>query len=261
MLAKGTSMPHAEIVKTRIIDVVPFRRNEPAPAPQAITTFAWTTPPVSIVEEVQLLDEPDARLVVLRAPDSPQARAYRLLQHRLTAQGEPRVFAVTSAARGEGKTTCAANLALVLSEESLSRVLLVEANLVRPGVAELFGFEPADSFMTKLLRSEDAAPPHAVASVSQIRLQLAAVHPDVAHGKRVDRTLLAEALRELKNSYDYIVLDCVAASESADATSVCACADAAVVVARAGKSRKADLHKTVEQLLPARVAGVVLIDT
>jgi Mrp family chromosome partitioning ATPase len=254
-------MSQVEIVKNRIIDVVPFTRQEPAPQPQTITTFAWTTLPVSVVEEVQLPEQLDPRLVALIQPDSAQARSYRLLQHRLFAQGDPRVIAVTSANPGEGKTTCAANLALVLSEETLSRVLLVEANLVRPGLADLFCFDPSDSFMTKLLRSEDATPPHAVASVSGIRLQLAAVHPDLARGKRIDRALLAEAVRELRSSYDYIVFDTAAVPESADVNSVCVCSDAALVVARAGRSRRSELVRAVDQLKPASVAGVVLLDT
>lgn len=254
-------MPQAEIVKSRIIDVVPLQRPEASTQTPVITKFAWTTMPVSILEEVELPARLDPRLVALSAPQSAQARAYRLLQHRLFAKSDPRVIAVTSAAPGEGKTTCAANLALVLSEETLSRVLLVEANLTRPGVCDLFGFDPSDSFMTKLLRSEDAAPPYGVASVSGIRLQLAAVHPDVAQGKRIDRALLAEAVRELRASYDYIVFDTAAVPESADVNSVCVCCDAAVLVARAGKSKKHDLAKAVDQLAPATVAGLVLLDT
>jgi Mrp family chromosome partitioning ATPase len=253
-------MSQVEIVKNRIIDVVPVRVEQPA-APQALTKFAWTTLPVTVIEEVQLPEPPDARLVALRAPDSAYAHSYRLLRHRLLAQHDPRVITVTSAAPGDGKTTCAANLALVLSEETLSRVLLVEANLARPGLPDLFGFDPADSFMTKLLRSEDATPPHAVASVSRIRLQVAAVHPDLARGKRIDRALLAEAVRELRGSYDYVVFDAGAVSDGADVNNVCACSDATLVVARAGRRRKRELLSAVEQLEPAFVAGLVLIDT
>jgi Mrp family chromosome partitioning ATPase len=251
-------MSQAEIVKNRIISVLPVVRHEP---PQTITTFAWTTRPVTIVEEVELGERLDPRLVVLHSPASAQARSYRLLQHRAFAKGDPRVIAVTSAEAGEGMTTCAANLALVLSEESLSRVLLIDANLVRPGVADLFGFEPSDSFMTKLLRSEDAAPPHAVASISGVRLQLAAIHPLLSQGKRVDRALLAEALRELRSTYDYIVIDTASVLESADVNNVGQCADGVIVTARAGRSRRSTLGRAIDQLQPANVLGSVLIDT
>jgi Mrp family chromosome partitioning ATPase len=263
-------MPQPEVVKSRIVDVEwsPVTAEPPpAAAPptpvvqtQALTTVAWSSPSIVLMEEVELTPALDPRLVVLRDPSSPQARGYRLLEHRLLAQGNPRVIAVTSAERGEGKTTCAANLALVLSEETASRVLLVDANLPRPGVSDLFGFEPTDSFMIKLLRSEDPAPPHAVASVGGLRLQLAALHPTVARGKRLDRMLFATALHELRRMYDYIVIDTASVLESADANSVSLCADGVLVAARAGRSRKSALARAMDQLKPAPIMGTVLID-
>ena len=231
----------------------------PRPA-EAITTFAWTSTPVALVEEVELQQKLDPRLVALGAPGSVQARSYRLLQHRLFAKGDPRVIAVTSAEPGEGKTTCAANLALVLSEAALSRVLLIDANLARPGLADLFGFEPSDSFMIKLLRSEDAAPPYGVASIGGIGLQLAALQSAATDGKRLDRALFSDALRGLRSIYDYIVIDTASVLESADVNSVAQCADGVVLAARAGKTRKSSLSQAIRQLEPAVVVGSVLLD-
>ncbi len=252
----------SRLTTTQRLDAVPPKpvtAIAPRPA-ESITTFAWTTSPVELIEEVTLPRPLDPRLAVLGAPGSAQARSYRLLQHRLFAKGNPRVIAVTSAESGEGKTTCAANLALALSEAALARVLLVDANLVRPGLGDLFGFEPSDSFMVKLLRSEDAAPPFAVASIGGIGLQVAALHPAVAHGKRLDRALFSEALRALRSTYDYIVIDAASVLESADVNSVSQCADGVVVVARAGKTRKNRLARALRQLEPALVVGSVVLD-
>lgn len=272
-------MPQSDVVKSRIVDVEWSPAPE-APPPeaarvvpttqaiatqripsQAIANFAWSSPPVILMEEVELPRVPDPRLVMLREPSSVQARGYRLLEHRLLALGDPRVIAVTSAEPGEGKTTCAANLALALCEETASRVLLVDANLPRPGLGDLFGFEPTDSFMIKLLRSEEAAPPHTVASVSGIRLQLAALNPTVTRGKRLDRMLFGSAMQDLRRLYDYIVVDTAAVLESADANCVSVCADGVIVAARSGKSRRGSISRALDQLKPARILGTVLIDT
>jgi Mrp family chromosome partitioning ATPase len=232
-----------------------------APRPlEAITTFAWTSMPVTLIEEVELPRELDPRLVMLREPSSAQARSYRLLQHQLFAKGDPHVIAVTSAEPAEGKTTCAANLALALSEAALSRVLLVDANLARPGVASLFGFDPSDSFMIKLLRSEDSMPPFGVASIGGIGLQLAALSAATAEGKRLDRALFGEALRGLRSAYDYIVIDAASVLESADVNSVSQCADGVVLATRAGKSRKSKVARAIRELEPAAVIGSVLLD-
>jgi Mrp family chromosome partitioning ATPase len=287
-------MSQAEIFKSHIIDVVQSpspangaevesKAHQPRPRPasitqrieaparppveaiaprpvEAITTFAWASTPVTLIEEVELPQELDPRLVMLQAPASAEARSYRLLLHRLFAQGDPRVIAVTSAEPGEGKTTCAANLALALSEAPLSRVLLVDANLTRPGVADLFCFEPSDSFMIKLLRSEDSSPPFGVASIGGSALQLAAVVPSTSEGKRLDRVLFGEALRGLRSAYDYIVIDAASVFESADVNSVGQCADGVVVATRAGKSKKSKVARAIRQLEPARVIGSVLLD-
>jgi Mrp family chromosome partitioning ATPase len=233
---------------------------EPAPAQPEAATFEWTSP-VVIVEEVARLERVDARLCMLFAPSSSQARSYRLLQHRLLAKNDPRVIAVSGAEPGAGKTTCAANLALALSEAALSRVLLVDANLARPGLGELFDFVPSDSFMIKLLRSEDCSLPLAVASVAGLNLQVAALEPSVSVGKRLDRLLFAQAIQALRASYDYIVIDAASTSESADVNDIAQCCDGVVLVARSGKTRVDALQRAVAELQPANVLGTVLLDS
>src|SRR5262245_32000932 len=88
---------------------------EPAPAQPQTTALAraWTSK-VFILDEIDLPVRPDRRLVLLREPESASARGYRSLRHRLLAHSDPRVIAVTSAEPGEGKTSCAVNLALSL---------------------------------------------------------------------------------------------------------------------------------------------------
>lgn len=235
-------------------------RPQPEPPREVITTLALSSP-VMVIEDVQLVAPLDPRLIVLREPASARARSFRLLQHRLLAEHDPRIIAVTSALPGEGKTTCAANLALVLAETSFARVLLLDANLKRPAVADTFGFEPVDNLMTKLLRNEDASPPYAVASTSTTRLQLAALRPDVAAGKRLDRSIFGTLLHALRDAYDYIVIDTPAVLESADANIASQAADAVVMSTRAGKSRRDRLAHAIDQLRPANVLGAVMLDT
>jgi len=216
--------------------------------------------PVFVVEELELPDTADPRLVVLREPSSAQARNFRLLRHRLLADSDPRVITVTSAQPGEGKSTCAANLALVLAEETFARVLLIEANLARPSVAEMFGYEPNDSFIGRLAQSRDIRPPYLVAGVRGSHLQIAALPSYVPRDCRLDRLLLGLAVSELRYFYDYIVIDAPSVFESADADVAEECADGAIITARAKKSRRSVLKRAVQQLGSSPVLGVVLLD-
>ena len=75
-------------------------------------------------------------LVLKREPDSARAVSFRVLRDNLLAKRLPRVLAVSSAAKNDGKTTCALNLALSLSEGA--RVLLLDGNLIDPQLAKIF---------------------------------------------------------------------------------------------------------------------------
>ncbi len=234
----------------------------PAPAPvqaTAIVQRAFSSK-VFVVDEVDLPPTCDSRLVVLREPDSTRARSYRLLRHRLLAHGDPRVISVTSAEPGEGKTTTAVNLALALADETMARVLLVEANLRRPALGMLFGYEPSESFVGRMAEYRDATPPYAVAAILGTRLQVAALPPAIAAGARLDRTLFSVALHELRDVFDYVVIDAAAMLESADADVTSGCADGAILTVRAAKSTRSAVRRAVEQLAPARIFGTVLLD-
>jgi Mrp family chromosome partitioning ATPase len=230
------------------------------PARTAIVQHALS-PKVFALDEVDLPARPDPRLIMLREPESARARSFRLLQHRLLARSDPRVITVTSAEPGEGKTTAAVNLALSLAEETMVRVLLVEANLKRPVLGSLFDFEPSESFVGRMAQYRDSTPPYSVAAILGTRLQVAALPSSVAPDARLDRMLLAVALHELREVFDYVVVDAAAVLESADADVASECADGVIVTLRATKSKKSALKRAIEQLAPARVLGTVLIDS
>ncbi len=75
------------------------------------------------------------------APDA--TAALRVIRHRLQLLRSQGMWTigVTSARGGEGKTTLATQLALVLSEAQRARVLLVEASMHRPALARLLGLD------------------------------------------------------------------------------------------------------------------------
>jgi Mrp family chromosome partitioning ATPase len=242
------------------------------PARQRLTL--WTNPaealdragalgarPVVWLEHVTLPTPLDSRLVILNEPGSERARSYRLLRHRLYSRADPRIIAVTSARPGDGKTTCALNLALAMAEDTMTRVLLVDANLRRPALGGVFGFAPSESLVENITRFADVGPPYPVVSLSGTRLHVAALPETPLEGLRLDRSLFAVALSDLRDAYDYVVIDAASVLESGDVDVVGECSTCVIVAARAGHSRKADIRRAIAQLAPAPVAlGSVLID-
>jgi succinoglycan biosynthesis transport protein ExoP len=232
--------------------------SEPSLPPSAAVTGAGR--PQIVVQHVDLSGKLDPRCVLLREPMSLQARSYRLLRHRLLTHGDPHVVAVTSARVGEGKTTCAINLALCIAEETLASVLLVEANPHRPSLGQVFGIRT-------LLENAREGGGDATRTLQQRvfalrgpRLHVVSAPAGALQNARLDRVLFRVALRDLREAFDYIIVDTASVLESADADVACECADGVIVAARAKKSRRGSLRKAIEQLRPATISGVVLLD-
>ena len=103
--------------------------------------------------------DPAYSLVTLAYPRSGAAEAFRVLRTNLEFSGvraPVRMIVVTSAMPREGKTTVAMNLAVAFAQNG-RRTLLVDADLRRPGVHEVFRVDQAPG-LTDLLRSDAVAP-------------------------------------------------------------------------------------------------------
>ena len=98
----------------------------------------------------------DSGFIVPEAPVSTLAEEFRLVKRQLLlrAGGETRartakdrMILVCSAQPNEGKTFCAVNLALSLASERDSEVLLVDADVAKPGVLATLGLDTASGLI------------------------------------------------------------------------------------------------------------------
>ena len=90
---------------------------------------------------------------------------------------------------------------------------------------------------------------------------MAALRNTPLQAGRLDRTLFALVLHDLRFAYDYIVIDAASVLESGDVDVVGECSSGVIVTARAGHSRKSDIRRAIAMLAPTPVLGSVLIDT
>lgn len=199
----------------------------------------------------------DSRLVALAAPDSPAAEQYRVLHHRLlrlAARRPLRVVAVTSAGRGEGRTTTAANLAVTAAREGRATVL-VEADLRRPALAALLGLAPRAGLADVLDGRAELA--QAITRLGPLAVLCAGDVRDAAETARSPRA--TALLEQLRASYDLVVLDAPPALAFSDGDRLAAGADGAVLVVRAGMTPRQVVRLALESL-GERTAGIVLND-
>ncbi len=206
---------------------------------------------------------PDAALVLLADPTGEPAARFRALRRRLLERGDPATVLVTSPLPGEGKTFVAANLALALAESRRHRVALVEANGRTPSLATRFDFDPGEHvcFFAQLdehrQRAEAPWQPTAVGHDHHLHV-LAASRPNP--NATIDPSTFRAAAQRLRQDYDYLVIDGPPVLSGPEVTLIEDTVDAFVLVARAGRTRGRALRESLEQILPAAVAGLVLVD-
>lgn len=200
-------------------------------------------------------------LVVRSDPRGARAESFRRLRTNLQffdmADGL-RTVAVTSALRGEGKSTVAANLALALAEAG-SRVVLVDGDLRRPSVAGYLGVEGSVGLSTVLIGRASLA--DVVQPWGEPHLHVlpaGAVPPNPS--ELVGSASMVWVLRELAAEYDFVVVDTPPLLPVTDAAILARLVDGAIMVAGAGRVRRHDLEGALAALetVGARLLGVVL---
>ena len=182
---------------------------------------------------------------------------YRYLAARLHHAGEhtkSRVVMVASAMPAEGKTLTATNIALTLSESYRRRVIVIDADLRRPSMHEVFGLPNGCGVNDALLG--EAAPPAFAVSERLSVIPAGRPNPDPLGGLTSPRF---EALvRAARADHDWVVIDTPPVGLLTDAKLIVRLVDTIVMVVSANKVPYKDLQRAVETLGRERILGVVL---
>jgi polysaccharide biosynthesis transport protein len=198
----------------------------------------------------------------IKEPFSPISEAYSSLRAtvdlQLASKANP-VLAVTSTGPGEGKTTT--SLALARKYALLGRrVLLVDLDLRRPGVAKAAGIARTETGLVDVLfgraRLEDVVVPGVLENLHLLVSGPISNNPV----EILSSGLVAEFLARNRTSYDVIVLDCSPVLGIADAPLVARQADGVVLVVEANNARIAKFRNTLRRLFEsgAPILGVVV---
>ena len=200
-------------------------------------------------------------LAMITHPHSMRADAYRALRHKLSSAGDPKVIGVTSAGRREGKTTAAINLAASLREGARGRVLLLEANLRAPSIAQTMGFVPPVCFGEQLIRHRKDPLEPWVAAEPLSPLHVMAVNPTLRHSPLLDPIGFSIAIDRLRMAgYDYIVVDTSSVLESADVNLIADSVDGLLMVALARKSDTKSIKRAINQIGSMTFLGTLLLE-
>jgi succinoglycan biosynthesis transport protein ExoP len=191
---------------------------------------------------------------------SPVGEAYRMLRTSLLlsrAGAPPKTALVASAVPGEGKTTTAANLSIVLAGTG-RRVLLIDADLRRPHCHEVFGIDK-DLGLTEALTGI-GEPSELIRRMDVKNLYLltsGAMPPNPS--ELLGSEKMREILDSLSGQYDCVIIDTAPITLVTDAVILSSMVDGVLLVAHKRTPRqqvKAALSRL--EYAQAKIFGVVL---
>ena len=200
-------------------------------------------------------------LVMSDAPYSARAEAFRHLRTNLQfvdVDQPVKAIVVTSSLPDEGKSTTAVNLAIAFAEMG-HRVVLIEADLRRPRVADYLGVEGAIGLSNVLagqVSVDDVLQPWGQYNLQVLPSGFVPPNPSELLGSRN----MAALLVHLRTEFDVILIDTPPLLPVTDAAVVATHADGAVLVTRSGKIAQARVRSALASLraVDARVLGCVL---
>ncbi len=203
---------------------------------------------------------PASRIIMHTNPLSPGADRFRLLRmclRELWNAGKLKSLLITSPLPGDGKSTIAMNLATALAEGGKLRVLLIEADLYRPGIVEELSIEARPGLAECLERGLN--PESLLQRLKPLNWYL--LPAGEVRGSPTDllhTEALALIIQQLSSHFDWILIDSPPISPFSDALILARQANATLLVAREGSTPDEAIEKAIALLGRQRVLGIVL---
>lgn len=204
------------------------------------------------------------QLVVLAAPRSPAAEAYRTLAANLRFGFGPRpvrTILFTSPGPAEGKSPVLANLGVAAAQSGV-RVILVDADLRHPRLHHIFGLANGAGLATMLANGAERPPPIQRTTIEGLRVVTSGPPPE-SPADLLGSGRLAEALAALGAEADLVAVDAPPVPGVADASLLAPRVDGVVLVVDVRRTRRQDALRAKAQLqrVNAPLLGVVVNNT
>jgi polysaccharide biosynthesis transport protein len=175
---------------------------------------------------------------------------------------ECRVIAITSPGAMEGKTSVVSGLAIALARMQ-QKVLVIDGDLYKPGIHERFHIKN-DTGLADLLQSQDTSRRKLLDCIQTTVIPNLSI---LSSGSSIPTPLLfsgrlKEIVRELRDEYNFVLIDTPPLLQIADARILGKLSDSVVLVIRSGQTTREAALLSLERLQEdgISVLGTVLND-
>lgn len=202
------------------------------------------------------------RTLVSELPDgSPTMEAYKILRTNilyLSPDDKIKSITVSSATKGEGKSTTAINLGITLSQLG-KKVLLVDADLRKPVLSKVLNVE-SDKGLVHLIKEEDDYRKY-VKETGFSNLYLIPHGEKTMHSTEIfESHKMQHVIKMLEDDFDFIIYDTPPMLSVADPAIIARYTDGILWVVQFKKAKKQELVYTKKMLtnLNTNILGFVL---
>jgi capsular exopolysaccharide synthesis family protein len=215
--------------------------------------------PISLPDPITYNPKLDGKLVGMADTPGASIEQYRKLAatlHHAQVERDVRVIMVTSAVPSEGKTLTAANLALTLSESYRRQVLLIDADLRRPAMFDVFQL-PSVMGLSDWLKMRKERKLTAI-RISEYLAYIPAGVPDQDPMSGLTSDRMCRLVKEAATMFDWVIIDTPPVGLLSDANLLTRTVDGALLVIRAGVTPFDLIQRAVQALGRDRLIGVVM---
>lgn len=202
------------------------------------------------------------------------AESYRILGskiHQIAQSSSSKVFAITSALKGEGKTITSVNLAYIMASQFKSKTLLLECDFRKPSISFNYIENARAQGLVDVVKG-NASLSDAILQLDKSNLYVLPAMRQVQNSAELlASSQMSEILEKLKKNFAYIIVDCPPILYLADVDIISKMADGVILVVMAGKtardivtkalsaiSKKQDRGRRKSDSEQSNVVGVVL---
>jgi len=242
------------------------------PRERVVVTTSESSAPVELSQNERRLEQfgpfqslqvsltPQSRLVSLTDTGTPASEAFRLLGVRLRHLRRDRALKkvlITSTIPQEGKSMVAGNLACTLAQRTQQKVLVIEGDLRRPSLAQMFGIG-RNPGLSEWLEGESslAASIYHLADRNLWILPAGSVPTNAL--ELLQSGKLSTLMDQLSVWFDWIIIDSPPVLPLADTSVWMRFADGILLTTREGITEKKQLQRGVEAIEPKKLIGALL---